>query len=189
MISHDRAQELISARMDAPLTAAEHRELQNHLASCTDCRHFVSQADVIARDLQVLPRLAPSPAVSRGVMSAISSNNSGWDWLRGGLRLITSPGMAVATSMALIVALASALIVALNAPGANNPGSGAAPQETIAAAEVALIPTTVPTQAPPTATQVPRPTEMPAVAPTAQATKPAGRTIEPPPTSAGHGAG
>ena len=44
MISHDRAQELISARMDAPLTPAEHRELQRHLAACDSCRDFVSQA-------------------------------------------------------------------------------------------------------------------------------------------------
>ena len=71
MISHDRAQELISARMDAPLAPAEHRELQRHLATCDSCRDFVGQADELARGLQVLPRLAPSPAVSRAVMAAV----------------------------------------------------------------------------------------------------------------------
>ena len=38
MNAHDRAQQLISARMDAPLSVAEHRELNAHLAGCESCR-------------------------------------------------------------------------------------------------------------------------------------------------------
>ena len=82
MISHDRAQQLISARLDAPLTPAEHREVQAHLGSCPGCRVFAGQADELAHGLQTLPRLAPSPAVSRAVMASIATRipvGPGWD--------------------------------------------------------------------------------------------------------------
>jgi hypothetical protein len=179
VISHDRAQELISARMDAPLTPAEHHELQSHLASCAECRGFVLQADEVARELHAMPRLAPSPAVSRAVMAAVATDDPGWSWLRNALQALSSPGMAVASSLAVVVALASVLIVALNGPGGgDNREKAAAPKETIAAAVV-----TLPTEVPPTST--PAPTEAPVVVPTETArtaaptaTKPSGRTIE-----------
>src|SRR5215212_7225872 len=114
MISHDRAQELISARIDAPLASAEHHELQRHLAVCDSCRDFVIQADDIARSLQVLPRQAPSPAVSRTVMAAIQADAPGWSWLRRSLQTLSSPSMAVASGLALVIALAGALIITLN---------------------------------------------------------------------------
>src|ERR671917_490051 len=146
MISHDRAQELISARMDAPLAAVEHRELQRHLAACDACRDFVSQADDLARGLQVLPRLAPSPAVSRAVMAAVRADTPGWGWLRRSLQALSSPGMAAASGLALVVALAGALIITLNAPGSGNQATE--PESTIAAVAVAPLPTEVPTEIP-----------------------------------------
>ncbi len=166
MISHDRAQQLISARIDAPLTSAEHRELQSHLATCDLCRVFVAQADHLARGLQVLPQLGSSPAVSRAVMMAVSTDTSGWGWLRRGLQTLSSPGMAVASGLALVVAMTGALIIALNAPV--NDGSGATePVGTIAAVAVAPLPTDVPTEIParapePTATRAPLRTVAPA---------------------------
>jgi hypothetical protein len=166
MISHDRAQELISARMDAPLAAAEHRELQRHLAACDACRDFVSQADQLARSLQVLPRLAPSPAVSRAVMEAVRADTPGWGWLRRSLQALSSPGMAVASGLALVVVLAGTLIIALNAPRSD--GNQAAELEsTIAAVAIAPLPTEIPTTIPtaepePTATRAPLRTVAPA---------------------------
>jgi hypothetical protein len=179
VISHDRAQELISARMDAPLTPAEHRELQGHLASCAACRVFVTQTDDIVHELQAMTRLAPSPMVSRAVMSAIRTDSSGWSWLRHAMQTLSSPGMAVASSLALVVALASALILALNAPGSGrNQERGAVSQGTIAAMNPAPLPTEPPTETPP-------PTMTSLVAPTAAAksaaptaTKPAGRQVQ-----------
>src|SRR5829696_2441726 len=166
MISHDRAQQLISARMDAPLTPAEHRELHRHLAACDSCRDFVSQSDELARSLQVLPRLAPSPAVSRAVMAALGADTSGWGWLRRGLQALSSPGMAVASGLALVVALAGALIIALNAPGGDGT-QATEPESTIAAVAVAPLPTEAPTEIPttepvPTATRAPLRTVAPA---------------------------
>jgi len=166
MISHDRAQQLISARMDAPLTPAEHRELHRHLAACDSCRDFVSQSDELARSLQVLPRLAPSPAVSRAVMAAVRADTSGWGWLRQGLQALSSPGMAVASGLALVVALAGALIIALNAPGGDGT-QATEPESTIAAVAVAPLPTEAPTEIPttepvPTATRAPLRTVAPA---------------------------
>src|SRR5215204_6595244 len=140
MISHDRAQELISARMDAPLAAAEHRELQSHLATCKACREFVGQAEDLARGLQVLAQLAPSRAVSRAVMAAVRADTPGWGWLRRSLQMLSSPGMAVASGLALVVALAGALIIALNAPGGDGT-QATEPESTIAAVAVAPLPT------------------------------------------------
>ena len=181
MISHDRAQELISARMDAPLTAAEHYELQRHLATCDSCRDFVGQADDLARSLQVLPRLAPSPAVSRTVMAAVRADTPGWGWLRRGLQALSSPGMAVASGLALVVAMAGALVIALNAPGSGG-DPATEPESTIAAVAVAPLPTEAPTEIPttepePTATRAPLRTVAPAP------TKEAARTPTPRPTA------
>ena len=173
MISHDRAQELISARMDVPLAAAEHRELQRHLAACDACRDFVSQADDLARSLQVLPRLAPSPAVSRAVMAAVRADTPGWGWLRRSLQALSSPGMAVASGLALVVVLAGTLVIALNAPGSDG-NLVAEPESTIAAVAIAPIPTEAPTRIPttapePTATRAPL--RMVTPAPTKEAAK------------------
>jgi hypothetical protein len=149
MISHERAEQLISARMDAPLSPAEHYELQSHLAACPTCRVFVSQADDIARGLQGMSRLPASPAVSRAVMSAVREEQSGWAWLSQALQALSSPGMAAAASMALIVAMAGVLYVAINAPErAPTPtvSQGTGPVETIAAVAEAPLPTAIPTQ-------------------------------------------
>ncbi|MDF2760000.1 MAG: hypothetical protein K0S99_2634 [Thermomicrobiales bacterium] len=166
MISHDRAQELISSRMDAPLTTADHRELQRHLAVCDVCRDFVGQADDLARGLQVLPRLASSPAVSRAVMEAVRADTPGWGWLRRSLQMLSSPGMAVASGLALVVVLAGTLIIALNAPDGDG-NQAAEPESTIAAVAVAPLPTEAPTKIPttepePTATRAPLRTVAPA---------------------------
>src|SRR5215211_6065678 len=173
MISHDRAQQLISARIDVPLTAAEQRELHQHLAVCDSCRDFVGQADDLARGLQVLPRLAPSPAVSRAVMAAVRADTPSWGWLRRSLQTLSSPGMAVASGLALVVAFAGALIIALNAPGSDD-SEATEPESTIAAVAIAPLPTEVPTEIPttapePTATRAPLRTVAPA--PTKEATK------------------
>src|SRR5215212_5926839 len=154
MISHDRAQELISARMDVPLTAAELHELQRHLSACDSCRYFVSQADDLAQSLQILPQLAPSPAVSRAVMAAVRADTPAWGWLRRSLQALSSPGMAVASGLALVVALASALIITLNAPGRGG-NQAIAPESTIAAVAIAPLPTEAPTEIP---TAEPEPT-------------------------------
>ena len=186
MISHDRAQELISARMDAPLTPAEHHELQAHLATCPSCSAFVRNVDHVAFGLQGMAHLSPSPAVSRAVMSAIRTENDGWGWLRRSLQTLSSPGMAVASSLALILAFSGALFLAMNAPrGGGISNQAVQPEETIAAVAEAPLPTEIPAVA-----LAPEPTAVPTEAPTREAvpeptaTKAAGRTIAPAPTRA-----
>src|SRR5215213_9626151 len=168
MISHERAQELISARMDGPLVPAEHHELQRHLTQCDSCRLFASQTDSLAQGLQVLPRLAPSPAVSRAVMSAVRADTPAWGWLRRSLQTLTSRGMAVASGLALVLALSGALIITLSAPGRGG-NQGIEPESTIAAVAEAPLPTEAPTEIPtaepePTATRAPLRTVAPAPA-------------------------
>lgn len=185
MISHDRAQQLISARMDAPLSAAEHNELQSHLAACQSCSVFVRHIDHVAHDLQGMAHLSPSPAVSRAVMSAIRTENDGWAWLRRSLQALSSPGMAVASSLALILAFSGALILAMNAPRGGVSNQAVQPEQKIAAVADAPLPTEAPAVA-----LAPEPTAIPTVAPTREAapeptaTKAAGRTIAPAPTRA-----
>jgi hypothetical protein len=170
MISHDRAEELISARLDAPLSAADHQAVQAHLAICPNCRAFAAQADALVRGLNALPTLAPSPIVTRGVMAAIASENSGWDWLRRSVRLLSSPGLAVASGLALTIALAATLLITLNAPRG---GTGSQPEGTIAAVAVAPLPTERPTEPPPPPTVAPTATTAPQ-----RAVEPA-RTVQP----------
>jgi hypothetical protein len=176
VISHDRAQELISARLDKPLTPAEHRELHAHLASCAACRAFAASSEELAQSLHALPHMAPSPAVSRAVMSAIATESTGWHWLRQTLETLSSPTLAVASSLALVVALAGALLVVVYAPGQRG-GTAVETQGTIAAVAVAPLPTEAPTNTPaPTATHAnertiaPAPTERPAQTPTPRPT-------------------
>lgn len=185
MISHDRAQELISARMDAPLPPTEHHELQAHLASCPSCSAFVRHVDHVAYGLQGMSHLSPSPVVSRAVMSAIRAENDGWGWLRRSLQALSSPGMAVASSLALILAFSGALFLAMNAPRGGVSNQAVQPEETIAAVAEAPLPTEVPAVA-----LAPEPTAVPTTAPTREvdpeptATRAAGRTIAPAPTRA-----
>ena len=190
MISHERAEELISARMDTPLNPAEHYELQSHLAACPTCRVFVSQADDIARGLHGMTRLSASPAVSRAVMSAVREEQTGWAWLSQALQAFSSPALAATASMALIVALAGVLYVAINAPGrapVPTVSQGTGPVETISAVADAPLPTAIPPQI----VETPKPEDpksrelasVPTKAPEPTATREA-RSVEPAATRA-----
>ncbi|MCA9877263.1 MAG: hypothetical protein KC442_05765, partial [Thermomicrobiales bacterium] len=153
-------------------------------------RVFVSQADDIARGLHGMTRLAPSPAVSRAVMSAVREEQSGWAWLRQALQALSSPGMAAAASMALVVALAGVLYVAVNAPNrAPTPivSQATQPEETISAVADVPLPTAIPTKALETPEpEQPKPQNLalaPTKAPEPTATREP-RTIEPAATKA-----
>ena len=115
----------------------------------------------------MLPRLAPSPAVSRAVMAAVRADTPAWGWLRRSLQALSSPGMAVASGLALVVALAGALIITLSAPGRGG-NQAIEPESTIAAVAIAPLPTEAPTEIP---TAKPEPT----------ATRAALRTVAPAP--------
>ena len=86
MISHDKAQSLISARYDEPLSPADTRDLQEHLASCPTCREFATDADLLINGLRTLPQMPPSPRVSRMVQAGLRDGAAprGWvsQWLR-----------------------------------------------------------------------------------------------------------
>ena len=42
-MEHDRCLELLSARLDGPLTGGEERELEDHLRTCPQCRALAEQ--------------------------------------------------------------------------------------------------------------------------------------------------
>ena len=81
MLSHAEAQALVSARFDGPLDAVAERALNAHLATCTSCRAFNRSAGQLARNLQGLPYLPASPAVSRAVLEHVNAPRSPWSRL------------------------------------------------------------------------------------------------------------
>ena len=178
MISHERAQRLLSARLDELLPPADHRALQEHLATCPDCRLFARQAETLMHDLRGLPFLPPSPAVSRAVMAEIRDSSRGLSplaWL-GGLRFSPGPALAVVSSFVLIAALAYTVSIALRP--ANDRLEPAA-----TAASIAIAPKTTPTPQPIAApTEAPLPPVQQLVPTTAAAVAPT-RSAEAAPTA------
>lgn len=70
MLSCDEALELISARLDGPLSGAENDRLEEHLSACPACRTLSAELTVLRQEL---PELAvPAPAgLKEGVMEQI----------------------------------------------------------------------------------------------------------------------
>ena len=173
MIDHGKAQTLISARYDELLSSAETRALQDHLAACPLCRQFAAETDLLVTGLRSLPQLPPSPRVSRMVRDGIERGSSPWGWLGQGLRIATSPALAVASSLVLVAALAFIIVLAVRPLGLDEE-----PRATISAlADVIETPTSEPEWTPlaaptmaPTEAVVEVPTQEPTAAPTSTAT-------------------
>ncbi|GIW03671.1 MAG: hypothetical protein KatS3mg059_0291 [Thermomicrobiales bacterium] len=111
-LTHEEAEALISARLDAPLSPAQNRALLAHLATCRQCRAFAAQMEIMSRALRELPRLPASPLVSRQVRERIHAGRPWWSRLTPaafGSRWGAMPIAAV--TMVLLVALATVLIV------------------------------------------------------------------------------
>ena len=175
MISHERAQHLLSDRLDGPLALGDARELQTHLIACLECRQFADELELLAGGMRTLPHLPPSPVVARGVLHALQDGRSGWSWLRNGFGWAGSPAVAFGSSMALVAALAGTIYLATN-PGEGGPE----PRATIAAVAIApeTTATAVATTAP-TSTAAPEPTTPPVTAAPSPTPKP---TTTPVPT-------
>lgn len=185
MISHRRAQELISARFDQPLDPIDNRELLTHLATCPVCQRFAEQANILARGLRDLPQLPASPSVNRQVLERISAGRSPWAKFGQLFNPSRSP-VAVATAALIVIAIAAFAVILR---------SGVEPQSHVAApagvtatyqaratatrkssvAQV-LTPTPTPTATPaPTATVTAQPT---ATEPVAAPTQPVTQSTE-----------
>lgn len=67
----DRALELLSARLDEPLTDQEERELEEHLAGCPDCRALAEQLDQLRAGFADLEELKAPEGFAEGVMARI----------------------------------------------------------------------------------------------------------------------
>ena len=131
MIAHGEAQALISARLDGPLTAAEARDLQAHLATCPSCRRFAEQVEALARGLRELPHLPPSPNVTRQVLEAIEAGRSPLARLSHGF---PAPMVAVASGLVLVAAAQAGCQVAQYTPNEVKQavaGYGSAPKEQV----------------------------------------------------------
>lgn len=64
--------EQIQAYLDGILPAAEGRVVRAHLGRCARCRSEVEAWGSVFRELQTLPRLAPSPSFRNRVLEAVS---------------------------------------------------------------------------------------------------------------------
>jgi type VI secretion system secreted protein VgrG len=131
-LTHDEAEELLSARQDAPIDPADNRALLSHLQGCASCRAFAIQIEIMARELESLPMLPASPTVRREVHERIQAPQPFWSRLIGGS---SGGGMravpAALSALVVLVALASFVMIRLgdSDPGgiANDPGSIEAP--------------------------------------------------------------
>lgn len=175
MISHARAQELLSDRLDGPLALSDARVLQEHLAACPPCRSMADAFGDLAADLRGMPALPPSPAVSRAVLEHVHSRRPAWSWLRTGLGAAGSPAVAVASGLALTAALAGTIYLATS----DRITTGDDGKTPISA--IAVAPNETPSPTPPPTT-IAAPTEEPTTEPTATSTPRPKATATPSPT-------
>lgn len=73
MLSCDEALELISARLDGPLSQEEHTRLEEHLSACPACRALADDLNTLHREL---PGLAAQPpaGLKEGIMDQIHAS-------------------------------------------------------------------------------------------------------------------
>src|SRR5680860_1338791 len=77
-LTHDEAEEMLSARQDAPVDPFDNRALLSHLQECFACRAFAIQLEIMSRELEALPRLPASPSVRREVHQRIQTPPPFW---------------------------------------------------------------------------------------------------------------
>lgn len=70
MLSCDQALELISARLDGPLSREESKELEEHLSACPACRALSDELALLHRELPTLAAQPPA-GLKEGVMDQI----------------------------------------------------------------------------------------------------------------------
>ena len=70
MLSCDQALELISARLDGPLSREESKELEEHLSACPACRALSDELTLLHRELPTLAAQPPA-GLKEGVMDQI----------------------------------------------------------------------------------------------------------------------
>src|SRR3954465_4176147 len=111
-LSHTDAENLISARLDAPLPPDQNRALLAHLATCPNCRAFAEQMSAMSQGFRTLPMLPASPTVTRQVRERINQPQSGLArfgrWMFAG-QWGAMP--AVATALVLVAAVAFSIIL------------------------------------------------------------------------------
>lgn len=87
MLSCDQALELISARLDGPLSQEETEELEEHLSACPACRALSDELELLHKELPTLAAQPPA-GLKEGVMDQIraskitpfQSKKSRWRW-------------------------------------------------------------------------------------------------------------
>lgn len=63
-------EELLSARLDGPLTQEEARQLEDHLAACPRCRQYARELEETQKALQAWAA-EPPPAVAAAILDAV----------------------------------------------------------------------------------------------------------------------
>ena len=63
-------EELLSARLDGPLTQEEARQLEDHLAACPRCRQYARELEETQKALQAWAA-EPPPAVAEAILDAV----------------------------------------------------------------------------------------------------------------------
>jgi hypothetical protein len=150
--SHERFRELLAARLDGPLTRAEHRLLSAHLRSCAECRQVAHDYRLQRFEMQALP--APIPPrdmwartsvaldreIARGRYRPIRRNGRRFGERRVASTALVTALVAVGAATALTI---SELMPAVQPGTSSVPGTTAEPGKptpfTVAAQQLAFI--------------------------------------------------
>ncbi len=120
-LTHDEAEMLISARMDEQLDRADSRALLVHLQSCESCRAFAVQSEILGRELEALPMLAPSAIVDRRIRESIQARGKRWSLASLLPAAGGSSGLRAAAAALAVLALVSVYLL-IRMAGSHNSG-------------------------------------------------------------------
>ncbi len=106
---HERAAMLAAVDLDFPLSAADRRELDEHLATCDECRAVVGQLRDDAGSLRAITIAAPRPELRTQFASAIRRPDR--------LGTVIAADLRPFVRLAAVAALVAALVVGLLSMG------------------------------------------------------------------------
>ena len=141
-LSHVEAEQLLSARLDAPIPHEQNRTLLAHLSTCPSCRAFASRIESMSRGLRTLPMLPASPTVSRQVRERIAEGQSPWTRFR---RIMVSGRWGAMPAMASALVLVAAVTFTLILRGDNGTGSNRTPIPAASSTDISMFGTGTPT--------------------------------------------
>jgi anti-sigma factor RsiW len=115
------ASELISLRLDCPLSAEQERVLQAHLADCQACQEEWRMMQQVHAMFDKVKLALPPPLMKEQIMDKIRQRDSRLATWRRGLLLFFSVSILLILVTALFIGVSSLIVSALNGPSVIRP--------------------------------------------------------------------